>query len=177
MNFCPNCGFKLPVEGAKFCPECGTGLQSSTAQHPASAAYAAKEEKSDRAFELLKEELSESVADLAKNIADSLLEKWKTSGKYPKRVGGALDVLVERALPIAIKAKLGSVAWENVKASETSEGKLETAVSTSFPVEIETGIPLVGKIAIKRVRLTMKGDVDVVSKEVSQVRVGALDLL
>ena len=28
MNFCPECGKRLPFQGAGFCPECGSALAS-----------------------------------------------------------------------------------------------------------------------------------------------------
>lgn len=178
MKFCPNCGFKLPVEGAKFCPDCGTDLQSLTQPRgTVSETHATREERIAKSFELLKVELPKRSGDLAKSIADALMEKWKESGKYPRRLGKVLDVVVEGALPRIIEATLRGFSWKDEAVTETARGRLETRVSTVFPLEIETGIPLVGKITLKGVRLTVAGTCDVDSGNVSELRVGALDLV
>ena len=179
MSFCPNCGAKLSAGGAKFWPECGTNLQaliSAQIPMPMPAVTTSKEERSTKAFELLRSELSKKAAELAKEIGDSLIEKWKASGKYPKRFGSVINTLVERAVPPLVEMKVRGVSWEDGEATEASEGKFDTSVSTSFPVELQTGIPLLGKITIKEVRLIMRGLVDEASGNVSQLRVGGLDL-
>ncbi len=113
---------------------------------------------------------------VAKDIGDSLIQKWKVSGKYPKRFGSVVDKLVERAVPPLVEMKIRSMPWKNEAVNETSEGKLETSVSTSFPLELQTGIPLLGKVALKEVKLTMRGLVDVESGNVSQLSLGGVDL-
>jgi hypothetical protein len=177
LKFCPNCGFKLPDEAAKFCPNCGANLAPSVATQPAAVeSQMTGQQRNDKAFELLKKELSVRASDLAKNIADSLLEKWKTSGRYPQRLGKIVDELAEKVLPTLIQDELRSTVWQNGELIETSSGQMETSVSASFPVKLETGIPLFGKISIERVRLTMKGTVDISSSSVTKVQVGALEL-
>lgn len=125
---------------------------------------------------MLKRELATKAGELAKNISGSLIEKWKASGKYPKRFGSVVDPFMERAVPPLIEMKVRGQPWNNESATETSEGKLETSVSSSFPLELQTGIPLLGKVTIKSVRLTMRGLVDVESGNVSQLGVGGIDL-
>jgi len=176
MNFCPNCGIKLTVEGTKFCPECGANLRTGIPAVPASVMLSSSEQKATTAFELLKAELSSKASVFAKDIANSVIGKWKTSGKFPKRFGKVLDALVERALPPLVEMKIRGMPWKNEAASEISEGKLETSVSSSFPLELQTGIPLLGKITLKEVRLTIRGLVDVESRNVSQLTVGGVDL-
>jgi len=176
MNFCPNCGTKISVEGMKFCPECGANLQTTISPPHAPSVFSTPDQASAKAFEVLKSELSSQAGEVAKNVGDSLIEKWKVSGKYPKRFGNVVDAFVERAVPPLVEMKIRSMPWKNEVANVTSEGKLETSVSTSFPLELQTGIPLLGKVTLKEVKLTMRGLVDVGSGNVSQLGLGGLDL-
>ncbi len=160
----------------KFCPECGTNLQTTVSPPRGPVAFSTLEQKNAKAFELLKSELSSMAGAVAKDIGDSLIQKWKVSGKYPKRFGSVVDKLVERAVPPLVEMKIRSMPWKNEAVNETSEGKLETSVSTSFPLELQTGIPLLGKVALKEVKLTMRGLVDVESGNVSQLSLGGVDL-
>jgi len=161
MKFCPECGTKLSIEGLKFCPECGTNLQTNISTAHAHAVFSSPEQESAKAFELLKGELSSKAGEVAKDVGDSIIEKWKGSGRYPKRFGNVMDAIIERAVPPLVQMKIRSMPWKNEGVSVTTEGKSETSVSTSFPLELQTGIPLLGKVTLKEVKLTMRGLVDV----------------
>lgn len=176
MKFCPDCGAKLYVEGLKFCPECGTNLQTTVSSAHAPVSFSTPQQESARAFELLNGELSSKAAEVAKNVGDSIIQKWKASGRYPKRFGTVMDAIMERAVPPLLQMKIRSMPWKNEGVSVTSEGKSETSVSTSFPLELQTGIPLLGKVTLKEVKLTMRGLVDVGSGNVSQLCLGGVDL-
>jgi hypothetical protein len=176
LNFCPNCGTRLSVEGLKFCPECGTNLRTTVSSALVPTAFSTPPQDSARAFELLKGELSSKAGDVAKSVGDSIIEKWKASGRYPKRFGKVIDALMERAVPTLVQMKIRSMPWKDEGVSVTSEGKSETSVSTSFPLELQTGIPLLGKVTLKEVKLTMRGLVDVGSGNVSQLCLGNVDL-
>ena len=176
MKFCPNCGAKLPSETVKFCPECGFKLApaaeapTGVVEPPATARL-----KSEKTFDLLKTDLAKSAGSLSKNIADELLEKWKTSGKYPQGMGRVIGMIAEQVLPSAVEVAVKSAVWQNEQSIEVG-GHWETSVSTAFPLKLDTGLPLVGKVHIQEVKLTIKGNVDVNSNTVTELRIGSINL-
>ena len=181
MKFCPNCGAKLPTETVKFCPECGFKLAGAVeAPAPAPATPTAVQPRepqtqNQQAFELLKTEISKNASSLSKNIVDEVLEKWKPCRACPESVGRAINVIAEQALPSAVGVAVSSAVWQNEQSIET-DGHWDTSVSTIFPVKFDTHVPLVGKVHIDEVKLTVKGSVDTDSNSVTDLRIGSINL-
>ena len=121
MHFCPNCGFKFAVEEAKFCSECGTALNNLSGYAVGqTGTYITGKQQNDLAYELLKNELYRRRADQGKDIANSLVEKWKVSGKFPQKLGRAVEVVLRNVLPPIIQSKLSTIDWQNEAITETS---------------------------------------------------------
>jgi len=176
IKFCPNCGTKLPIETAKFCPECGfrldyaSGTVTVTTEKPVT-----DQPKNEKAFELLKNEIFKNTDNLSRTIADELLEKWKPCRSCPQSVGRAVDVIAERVLPSAVQLAVSSVVWQDEQSIEM-DGHWDTTVSTAFPIKLNTGIPFLGKVHIDEVKLTIKGNVDVNSNAVTELRIERIGL-
>lgn len=176
---CPKCLSQVTqttFDGVEYCPICQTKLPpKSEAQRSDLARSTAKPQAGRRALGLFKEELSKAGHELVKKLAGALLEKWRLSGTYPPVVDAQQVVESEAVLLPAIKEALSGAAWEDDNVVEFL-GKLETSVSVSFPLALETGVPSIGRVTIPRVRLIITGTVDVISGAVTDVRIGAVDL-
>lgn len=54
--------------------------------------------------------------------------------------------------------------------------RYHVTIKTYFPVEIDTGIPLIGKVVIMRAVLIMGGDVDLSTNSVTNLNIESLSI-
>jgi len=175
---CPKCLSQVTqttFDGVEYCPVCQTKLPSSPGIRPVgSTSYPAKPQAGRRALTLLKDELSKMRNEVSKKVAVALMEKWRGSGSFLPELATQPGEATEAAMAEAISNALAGSAWVDDKAVEFL-GKLETSVSISFPLALETGAPSASQVTIPSVRVVMIGTVDVVLGTVTNIRVGVVE--
>lgn len=109
------------------------------------------------AYRLLKKTMSKPGDYIVDSVTDVLFEELK--GQYPEIA--LVEGKVKEIIAKAINAKTPSLVWYGRSCDQINSYSYDTQVVTYFPLELETGIPLVGEIVVARVALVVSGEVNV----------------
>jgi hypothetical protein len=69
-----------------------------------------------------------------------------------------------------------SLVWNNYDVNKAGSNLYDVYVVTYFPIEIDTGLPLIGTISIAKINLVLKGTVNIPSESISSIAVWKITL-
>jgi len=78
--------------------------------------------------------------------------------------------LVKSIVSSVIRSKLPSLSWVKSSISVGSGRTYYTSMKTIFPIEINTGLPIMGTITVAKIEIVASGLVDVVMGTVSNIQ-------
>ena len=133
---------------------------------------------SERAYGLLRMTLARPGEQLAEAIVYEFFEELRdTSDKFQLWVIALGEQVVIDALAPVINSKFPALVWNDHSVSHLSGSVYAASAITYFPIEIDTGSPLIGVIAIARVALVVTGNVDVNASTVTALQVTSIELV
>ena len=129
----------------------------------------------EKAFGLLKKELAHPGSYIAEQVTNALFSELKSSNnEFQNWVVVIGETLVKNTLASIIDSKMPTLVWNNKQVVHQGDREYSVSVITYFPIEIDTGVPLIGKISVAKVSLTMSGTVDVALKTVTNIIIDSL---
>ena len=116
---------------------------------------------SSTAYELMRKTLSDPNL-LSNQITDKIISSDKTLNQFRAQISGLLSATINTKLP--------SVNWVKNSITPLSGRTYQTSMKTVFPIDLETGIPIIGKITIARIEIIATGSVNVETESVSNIQ-------
>ena len=127
------------------------------------------------AFDLLKKELANPGSYLADQIIGNIFYELKSSENDVQRwIGIVGEAAAKNTIAAIINSKLPNLVWNKKQITYQTDHKFLVSAITYFPLEIDTGLPMIGTITVARITLVMKGTVDVMSKSVTNIAIESL---
>ena len=116
---------------------------------------------SSTAYELLRKTLTDPKL-LSAQITNQVMTSINVPGIFQSQVSGIISTFISSKLP--------TVNWVKNSISVSSGRTYVTSMKSIFPIEIETGIPLVGKITVARLTIIATGLVNVETEAVTNIQ-------
>jgi len=123
--------------------------------------------------EIVRQTVSDPTGFIAKEIVNFVLktleknQKSKTQQWFATKGRG----VVEKAIAFYISQRLPQMSWYGTSVTGTqSQEKYHVMTSTAFPVNINTGVPFIGNVALTRVVLNVEADVNTRTNETSNIK-------
>lgn len=130
-----------------------------------------------KAYELLKKEVAKPGGYIADTLTNELFDELKESeNKIVTWIAIVGQTTVKNAITSLINAKMPSLVWNNYDVNKADSNLYDAYVVTYFPIEINTGLPLIGTISIAKINLVLKGTVNILSESISSVAVWKITL-
>jgi outer membrane murein-binding lipoprotein Lpp len=125
-----------------------------------------------KAYEILKKEVAKPGGYIADTLTDGLFDELKKSeNKIVTWIAIVGQTAVKNALASLINAKMPSLVWNNYDVIKAGNNLYDVYIVTYFPIEIDTGLPLIGTISIAKINLVLKSTVNILYETVSSVKV------
>ncbi|MBD3206527.1 hypothetical protein GF319_09315 [Candidatus Bathyarchaeota archaeon] len=109
------------------------------------------------AYLLLKKTMSRPGAYIVSSVTEAIFKELLT--RYPAIA--PIEGKVKEIIAKAINSKTPSLVWYGRSCDRVNPNCYLTYVVTYFPLEVDTGLPVVGEIIVARVALVVSGQVDV----------------
>lgn len=123
-------------------------------------------------FRLLRKELANPSKVIADAIVSLILSQVRTD-TWVRLLG---ESAARSLLAPVINSKVPTVVWHDDAVSQFSGRTYVTSVKTFFPIEVDTGLPIIGRITIAKVVIVIQASVGVVNKAVSNISVKSIQL-
>jgi len=127
---------------------------------------------SQQTSNIIRDNITDPTGLLTKEMADfffDAIKKYQTT-KFRQWIANSGEVIVEQAIKSFIRAQIPQLNWYGSKVTDLGNSRYSYNAKSNFPFEINTGIPLIGKIAIARINCEVQGDVDVTTRDVSNLK-------
>jgi len=133
----------------------------------------------NEAYYLLRKTLANPGTHIAEQITNSLFSELKKSSdnNFQQWIVKAEEIVVKNAIASIIDSKMPSLVWNKNKVVYLGNDTYSVSVITYFPMEINTGIPIIGTITISRIALVMNGTINIKSGIIIDVHVESLKVL
>ena len=115
---------------------------------------------SSTAYESMRTTLSKPNKIIAQKIALEL-----------KLQSSALQKVIESIISNVLESKLPSVTWVKYTITPLPNRIYKTTMKSAFPLEIDTGLPLVGTVTLAKIVVRVSGEVDIKNEVVSNLQV------
>ncbi len=115
---------------------------------------------SSTAYELMRKELTNPTDIISKSIVSQL-----------KLQNSQLSEVAENVVSVALKNKLPTVNWVKDSIVPISGRNYKTIMKTEFPIEIDTGIPIIGTITLAKIVVKVSGNVGIENEVVTNLQV------
>ncbi len=109
------------------------------------------------AYRILKRTLIKPGAYIIDSITDELFEEVKKSHPIVENFENQIKGILAKAL----NAEMPSLVWYGDSCDQLNSYQYRTYVVTYFPLEVDTGILVIGEIVVARIALIVVGEVDV----------------
>lgn len=116
---------------------------------------------SSTAYELMRKSLSDPNI-LSNQIADKIIDSNNILKPLKTQISGVVSSV--------IRSKIPSVNWVKNSISLSSGRTYQTSMKSVFPIEIETGIPVVGKVVIGKIEVIANALVNVETESVYNIQ-------
>lgn len=123
-------------------------------------------------YEILKKEASQPGGLVAGLLIDDLFEELKASeNKIVTWIAIVGENVAKDAIASIINSKIPALVWYNYDADIVGTNLYDLYIVTYFPIEINTGLPIVGTINIAKINLVLKGRVNISTEIVTSIEV------
>lgn len=125
-----------------------------------------------QAFSILRKTLSspeDLIASQMVNSAYSIIQD--SNNPQLSAIKTLSEPVLKNLLGTFLRTKIPTLVWIEGEISPKGNRVYTTTMATSIPVEIETGIPVIGKVNIGKFVLSIRADVDLSFKTVSNIRI------
>ena len=125
-----------------------------------------------RAQEIMRQTVSNPssfIAVEATNFIVKYLQKHQTTRFRTMAVARGRKVL-ERIISTYISQKVPQLNWYGTNVSAAGGNQYHLITKTNFPVQVNTGIPFIGNVAIAKVVMEVQSDVDTVTNQMTNVK-------
>jgi len=122
--------------------------------------------------ELMKATISDPCGFMAKEVTEylfNMLEKYKST-EFRRWLAARGSGVVEKSIASFVQQKVPQLNWYGAKVKEIGKNQFVYSAKTSFPFELNTGIPLVGKVSIAKVVLDVEGKINSDTREVTDIK-------
>lgn len=123
--------------------------------------------------EIMRQTIASPTGFVAKEIVNYVVKSLESNQASKTRQWMATRGrgIAESVVAAYIGRQLPMLNWYGTTVTGTqSEDKYHVSTNTNFPVSINTGVPLVGNVALARVILHVESDVDTKTNETSNVK-------
>jgi len=108
------------------------------------------------AYSLLKSEMRLAPVYIMDEITNNIFDELG--------IGFAKSILAS-----AISTKMPTLVWSDVVVYKITSDIYRTCIVTAFPFTIDTGLPIIGSINIARIYIMIEGDVNISTKDVTNI--------
>jgi hypothetical protein len=125
-----------------------------------------------RSQEIMRQTIASPTGLIAKEATNYILKALQKNQKSKTQQWMVTSgrTVVEKSIEAFIMQKLPQVNWYGTNAEGTAtQDNYHIKTHTNFPVEINTGVPFVGKVALARVGLDVECDVNPKTNQTSNV--------
>jgi hypothetical protein len=125
-----------------------------------------------RSQEIMRQTISSPTGLIAKEATNYILKALQKNQKSKTQQWMVTSgrTVVEKAIEAFIMQKLPQVNWYGTNAVGTeTQDSYHIKTHTNFPVEINTGVPFIGRVALARVGLDVECDVNPKTNQTSNV--------
>lgn len=132
----------------------------------------------NEAFYLLRKKLANPGNYIAEQITSSLFSELKSSeNKIQQWIGIVGETIARNTLASIINSKIPSLVWNKDRVVYQGNNEYLVSVITYFPIEINTGLPVIGTITVSRIALTINGKVNVETHSITDISVESIQIL
>ncbi len=122
--------------------------------------------------EIMKATISDPCGFMAKEVTEYLfdmLAKYEST-EFRRWLAARGAGVVEKSIASFVQQKVPQLNWYGANVREVGKNQFIYSAKTSFPFEINTGIPFVGRVSIAKVVLDVEGKVNSENREVSDIK-------
>lgn len=122
--------------------------------------------------EIMKATISDPCGFMAKEVTEYLfdmLDKYEST-EFRRWLAARGASVVEKSIASFVQQKVPQLNWYGAKVQEVGKNQFVYTAKTSFPFEINTGIPFVGRVSIAKVVLDVEGKINSDTREVSDIK-------
>jgi len=132
----------------------------------------------NEAFYLLKKTLANPGTYIAEQITNRVFSELKSSeNKIQQWIGIVGETIVRNTIASIINSKIPSLVWNKDRVVYQGNNEYSVSVITYFPIEIDTGLPIIGTITVSRIALTMNGTINVESSTITDISIESIQIL
>lgn len=110
---------------------------------------------------MLSQEMTEYFYKSIKKYQTTKFRTWLATRSKP---------IVNESITQFVKSQIPQLNWYGAKVTKTGNNEFHYTATSHFPFELDTGVPIVGKIALARVQCVVHGDIDSETRDVSNLK-------
>jgi hypothetical protein len=125
-----------------------------------------------RTNEILSNTISDPNGFIARELSNQLyvmLEKYQSTN-FRRWAATRGRTVVEATIAQFVSRQVPMLNWYGVSISKINDKEYHQKAKTSFPVDLNTGIPIIGKITLAKCIFDIEADVDIDSKQVKNLK-------
>jgi len=126
----------------------------------------------NKATEIMKTTIANPSGFLANEMTDFLfktLEKDKSTA-FRRWLSTSGKNAVEKNIAMFVQSKIPQLNWHGATVTNVGDKTFKYNAASSFPFEVNSGIPLIGKVTIAKVIMKLTGDVNSETREITNLK-------
>jgi hypothetical protein len=125
----------------------------------------------ESAYIIFRKNLAQPGTTISNQIVDEIFEELSSSNneivRWTAVVGSSM---AKSTVSKIVNSQIPSLVWNPHSISKQGSSIYAASMITYFPLEIDTGLPIIGDITIAKIGLVVSGDIDLESQMVSNLR-------
>jgi len=127
---------------------------------------------SEHTSTIVKNEISDPTGMLSKEMTEYFyrsIKKYQTT-KFRTWVATRSKPIVNQSIANFVKTQIPQLNWYGAKVTKKGDNQFHYTAKSQFPFELDTGVPIIGKITLAKVNCEVHGDIDSETRDVQNLK-------